>query len=268
MKRKISMLCVFLLMAMFIAGCGNASTKEGQIEVQVFIAASLSDAMEEVALAYNKDHPNVKLVFHADSSGTLMTQIKEGYDCDVYFSASAEQMDLLEQEGFLEEGTRADLLNNQLVVITYEGSDTAVTGLSNMKEASSIAMADESVPVGKYTRQALVALGILNTTEESLPGVEISEQSNVSKVLSAVIEHSCEVGTVYLSDTYGREDEIEILEIVDESLTGKIIYPVAQIKNSEAEDEEVAAAKDFILYLTSDEAKAIFKKHLFDTSVD
>ena len=63
---------------------------------------------------------------------------------------------------------------------------------------------------------------------DALGGVEISEQSNVSKVLAAVVESSCEVGTTYYSDTYGYEDELDILEKVSYDLTGNVIYPIGQ----------------------------------------
>lgn len=249
------------------------------VELQVFIAASLSDVMDEIAAKYREEHPNVTISFNADSSGTLQTQIEEGYACDIFFSAAQKQMDALEGEGFVVDGSRANVVNNQVVVITYAGSGTSVTGLSDIGNASSIALADGSVPVGKYTRQAMMNAGMLPETDdasayttaqvsEALGGVEISEQSNVSKVLMAVSEQSCEVGTTYLSDTYGHEDEIEILEYVSYDLTGNVIYPAAQINNDEADDAETAAAADFLAYILSDEATAIFDSYLFDTNVE
>lgn len=111
----------------------------------------------------------------------------------------------------------------------------------------------------------------LITTQEvsdALGGVEISEQGNVSKVLLAVTEGSCEVGTTYYSDTYGYEDQVEVLETVSYDLSGNIIYPIAQINNEEADETTRAAAKEFIDYVTSDEAKAIFDKYYFDTNVE
>lgn len=247
-------------------------------EIQVFIAASLNTVMQEVAAAYNAEHPEVTITFNADSSGTLVTQIQEGYACDVFFSAAQKQMNKLEDGGLLVPDTRHNVVNNQVVVITYKGSGTAVTGLADLNKASSIALADGSVPVGKYTRQALVAIGTLAEAEdvsayttaevsEALGGVEVSEQSNVSKVLSAVAEQSCEVGTTYYSDTYGHEDDVEILEYVSYDLSGNVIYPVAQVVNEEASDAEKAAALDFINFICSDTAKAIFDKYLFDTNL-
>ena len=248
-------------------------------EVQVFVAASLKNVMEDLGQQYEKEHPEVKLVFNADSSGKLLSQIQEGYDCDIFFSAAQKQINTLEEEGNLVEGTRKNVVNNQLCVITLKDSGTKVRGLETLKDAKSIALADGTVPVGKYTRQALVALKILPETEdvskistqevsEALGGVEISEQSNVSKVLAAVVEGSSEVGTTYYSDTYGYEDKIQILEKVPYDLTGNVIYPIAQIKNEEASQEEQDAAKDFLAFVTSDNAKTTFQKYYFDTNVE
>ena len=257
----------------------EAAKEDGEkTEVQVFVAASLKNVMEDLGQQYEKEHPEVKLVFNADSSGKLLSQIQEGYACDIFFSAAQKQMDTLEGEGNLVEGSRKNVVNNQLCVVTLKDSGTKVSGLENLKDAKSIALADGTVPVGKYTRQALVALKILPETEdvskistqevsEALGGVEISEQSNVSKVLAAVVEGSSEVGTTYYSDTYGYEDKLQILEKVPYDLTGNVIYPIAQIKNEEASQEEQDAAKDFIAFVTSDNAKTTFQKYYFDTDV-
>lgn len=250
-----------------------------ETEIQVFIAASLNTVMTELAEMYHEEHPEVKITYNADSSGTLLTQIEEGYECDIFFSAAQKQMDQLEEDGLVVEGTRANVVNNQVVVVTLKDSDTAVTGLENIGDAESIALAGGSVPVGKYTRQALVNLGILEeaddvaaiTTEqvsEALGGVEISEQDNVSKVLAAVVEGSCEVGTTYYSDTYGYEDDIEILETVSYDLTGNVIYPIARVVNDEADDAQTKAAEDFLAFILSDEAKAVFDAYYFDTNVE
>ena len=257
---------------------GKAKAEEERV-IQVFFAESLITVMTELAKEYQKDHPNVKIIYNADSSGTLLTQIEEGYECDLFFSAAQKQMDVLEADGFLVDGTRSDVVNNQVVVITLKDSKTKVKGLANLQDAESIALAGGSVPVGKYTRQALVNMGIIHTSNdpdsitaqeisEAFGGVEISEQDNVSKVLAAVVEGSCEVGTTYYSDTYGYEDELNILQTVSYDLTGNVIYPIAQVKNDEASDAEVSEAKDFIDFVTSDKAKTIFQKYYFDTDVE
>ena len=291
---KLAAVSLVLAMAAGLVACGakneaepetveNEETKREEeaepVEIQVFIAASLNTVMTELAEKYNEEHPEVKITFNADSSGTLLTQIEEGYECDIFFSAAQKQMDQLEADGLVVEGTRKNVVNNQVVVLTLKDSGTEVTGLETLNKAKSIALAGGSVPVGKYTRQALVNLGILNevddvsaiTTEEvteALGGVEISEQANVSKVLIAVTEGACEVGTTYYSDTYGYEDKVEILEKVSYDLTGNVIYPVCQVDNKEADDVQKKAAEEFLAFITSDEAKAIFDSYYFDTNVE
>ena len=291
--KRLPAVAVVIAMAAGMMACGakeetteNEQTEETvqedtaeETEIQVFIAASLNTVMTELAEMYHEEHPEVKITYNADSSGTLLTQIEEGYECDIFFSAAQKQMDQLEEDGLVVEGTRANVVNNQVVVVTLKDSDTAVTGLENIGDAESIALAGGSVPVGKYTRQALVNLGILEeaddvaaiTTEqvsEALGGVEISEQDNVSKVLAAVVEGSCEVGTTYYSDTYGYEDDIEILETVSYDLTGNVIYPIARVVNDEADDAQTKAAEDFLAFILSDEAKAVFDAYYFDTNVE
>lgn len=279
LKRVVSSLLAAVMAGALLTGCGGNPPEEQKTEIQVFIAASLNTVMTELAEKYNEEHPEVKITYNADSSGTLLTQIEEGYECDIFFSAAQKQMDQLEADGLVEEGTRADVVNNQVVVVTFKGSGTKVTGLENIEEAASFALAGGSVPVGKYTRQALVNLGKLGETEDvstitteqvsdALGGLEISEQDNVSKVLSAVAEASCEVGTTYYSDTYGYEDKLDILETMSYDLTGNVIYPIARVVNDEADDAQKAAADDFLKFILSDEVKAVFDTYYFDTDVE
>ena len=320
MKRLITAAAGFTLLLALLAGCGGNSANTAQsadsketeqetvqesaqeteqsagqeaeqkaeqetaqaepVEIQVFIAASLNTVMQDVKAAYEAEHPNVTVVLNADSSGKLLTQIEEGYECDVFFSAAKKQMDTLQDtDGLVVEGTRHNVVNNQVVVVARKDSGTSVTGLSDIGNAESIALADGSVPVGRYTRVAMAALGILPETEDpsvyttqevsdALGGVEISEQSNVSKVLAAVVEGSCEVGTTYYSDTYGYEDQLDILEKVSYDLTGNVIYPIAQVKNDQASDAQAAAAADFVEFVASDQMKPVFEGYYFDTNVE
>ena len=285
MNKKLLILLLTLAMAFVFAGCGSSgeeATDEGsgdQTQVLVFAAASMQSSLEELEAAFEAENPDIDIVLNCDSSGTLMTQIEEGAPCDVFFSAAQAQMDELEGLGLVVDGTRQNVLNNQLVVVTYPDSGTKVKKLKSIGKAKSIALADGSVPVGKYTRQALINLGILEaaddpaaiTTQEvsdALGGVEISEQGNVSKVLAAVQEGSSEVGTVYLSDTYGQEDSVKILETVSYDVAGDIIYPIAQIVNQDADDAENEAAAAVLEYLTNDNAKSVYETHLFDIDVE
>ena len=133
----------------------EADNNGKETEIQVFIAASLNTVMTELGKMYQEEHPEVKITYNADSSGTLLIQIEEGYECDIFFSAAQKQMDQLEADGLMKGGTRANVVNNQLVVVTRKDSGTKVKGLDSFKDAESIALAGGSVPVGKYTRQAI-----------------------------------------------------------------------------------------------------------------
>ena len=306
MKKKVISLMLVAAMGLSLVACGNKNTDQGaatdtsakteqtdaseaapetadQLDsttITVFAAASLENALNEVIEKYNESQPNVTVVPSYDSSGTLLAQIEEGAACDVFFSAAQKQMDTLQNDDQLVvDGTRHNVVNNQVVVITYKGSGTAVTGLENLKDAKSIALADGSVPVGKYTRQALVNAGILDAVDDvstiptdvvsqALCGVEINECGNVSAVKTQVAEGSNEVGTVYYSDTYGLGDKLEILQVVSYDLTGNVIYPIAQVQNDEADELEQKAAQDFVNFVKSDAAKTIFDSYYFDTNVE
>ena len=289
MRKRILAALLAGVMVFSLAACssgGSSQTADNgdsqeaeETEIQVFIAASLNTVMTELAEMYNEEHPEVKITYNPDSSGTLLTQIQEGYECDIFFSAAQEQMDDLEADGLVAEGTRANVVNNQVVVVTLKDSGTSVTGLENIGDAESIALTGGSVPVGRYTRQALINLGMLPETDdpasitteqvsEALGGVEISEQDNVSKVLTAVVEGSCEVGTTYYSDTYGYEEDLDILQTVSYDLTGNVIYLIACVVNEEADEAQSAAADDFLAFILSDEAKEVFESYYFDTAVE
>lgn len=291
-KRMECVMMSVLLTVVFMSGCGSTrESKEtvgevtaaevlGETTITLFAAKSLNTVMTEIIDEYSKTQPNVTIAGSYDSSGTLMTQIEEGASCDVFFSAAQKQMNQLQNDDKLVvEGTRYNIVNNQVCVVTYKDSNTPVTGLANLDTASSLALADGSVPVGKYTRQAMVNAGMLEEVEDTskittdtvsaaLGGIEINECANVGAVTSAVAEGSNEVGTVYYSDTYGLEDRLEIIEVIPYELTGDVIYPVAQIINTEADELEQQAAADFIQFLLSDTAKEIFEKYYFDTQVE
>ena len=287
MKKKMLIIGLAAVMVFALAACGKSGGTESEntannaetVTVNVFAAASLGNVMAEFEKSFEEANPGVDIVVNADSSGTLQTQIREGAPCDVFFSAAQKQMDELEEEGMVLKGTRTNVVNNQLAVICPINQATKVEGLSTIGNASSIALADGSVPVGKYTRVALINLGLLQPADdpaaittaevsEQLGGVEISEQGNVSKVLTAVEEGSCEVGTTYVSDTVGHENSVRIIETVSNEVSGDIIYPVAGIVNKDASDAETSAAADFIAFITNDDAKALYQKYGFDTDVE
>ena len=276
MKKIISWITVAVIATFMLSGCAS---KESDATVTVFAARSLNAVMDELISIYSKKNPTVNFITNYESSGTLQNQIEEGAICDVFFSAAQSQMNNLEAKGYIVEGTRADIVNNRVCVVASKGSATEVTGLNDIEKAKSLAIAAGSVPVGKYTRVALVNLGKLEnttdaatiTTEEiskALGGVVINECANVGAVAVAVAEGANEVGTVYYSDYRGYEDRMDIIEIVPTECTGEVVYPAAVIRNTEATAADREAAIQFMRFLKSNEAKSIFQKYCFDVDMN
>ncbi len=229
-------------------------------DLYVFIAASLSNAMEEIRASFLEKEPNVNVIINADSSGTLKTQIEEGALCDVFFSAAKDKMEALEESDLVVEGTVKDLLSNSLVLIKPAGLETEVTGFEDVTNAANIALGGEDVPAGAYAREAFESLGIL----EAVMAMEVNECTNVSAVLAAVSEQSNEIGVVYATDAASAEGAVEIIASAPEgSLSEAPVYPVGQIVNPEAAGSENLAAELFLEYLQSEDALAIFEKYGF-----
>lgn len=261
-KRSLAILLTAALGISSLVGCGGAKeeaadttaaeteapAEEEKVDVYAFIAASLKNTMEEIKANYEKDHPNVNIIYNADSSGTLQTQIEEGAQCDIFFSAATKQMDALSEGGYIVDGSVSNLLENKIVLIKPTGAETAVTGFDNITEASSIALAGEDVPVGQYARELFTNIGIL----DQVMAMEINEGANVTAVLTAVAEGSNEVGVVYATDAASMPDDVEIVAEATADQVSPAIYPVGLVNDEQASEAQTKAAEEFLDYLTTD----------------
>lgn len=254
--------------AVFLAGMMTAALTAVSVqaavgpegEVYVFIAASLSNAMDEIQKNFSEEYPGVEILYNADSSGTLQTQIEEGSRCDIFFSAASKQMDELVEEGLVKKDSVVDLLENKVVLIKPKDGETKVTGFKNITDAANIALAGEDVPVGQYAREIFENLGIMEDVED----MEINEGKNVTEVLAAVSEGSNEVGVVYATDAASVADQVEIIaEAPAAALTTPVLYPAGLVEDAEASEAEKEAAETFLEYLQSDDAMAVFEEYGF-----
>lgn len=229
-------------------------------EVYAFIAASLSNSMEEIQKDFNELYPNITIYYSADSSGTLQTQIEEGARCDLFFSAADKQMDALTEEKLTKEDTIKDLLENKVVLIKPKDGETKVTGFENITDAENMALAGEDVPVGQYSREIFNNLGIMDDVNK----MEINECKNVTDVLAAVSEGSNEVGVVYATDAASVTDKVDIIaEAPADSLKTPVLYPVGLIEDKEASEDDTKAAEAFLDYVESDAAIKVFEDYGF-----
>ena len=262
MKKKIMtiMLAGAMAAGMSAGSVQAAAAEDASGDLYVFIAASLSNAMEDIQKDFNKEYPDVNILFNADSSGTLQTQIEEGSRCDVFFSAATKQMDALVDEELADKDSVVDLLENKVVLIKPKDGETKVTGFENITDAENIALAGEDVPVGQYSREIFKNLGI----EDDINKMEINEGKNVTDVLASVSEGSNEIGIVYATDATSVADKVDVIaEAPEGSLETPVLYPVGLTVDAEASAEEAAAADAFLEYLQTDDAMKVFEEYGF-----
>ncbi|MDR2750785.1 MAG: molybdate ABC transporter substrate-binding protein [Clostridiales bacterium] len=220
-------------------------------EIQVFAAASLTEAFTQIAENYKAVSPNTTVVFNFDSSGKLQTQIEEGAEADVFVSAALKQMDALDQGGYILEGTREDLLVNSVVLITAKGSDTQVTSFEDVATdlAPLVALGNADVPVGQYAEEIFGNLGIWDAVS-----AKASFGGNVKEVLSQVESASVDVGVVYSTDA-ATSDGVDVICAAPEGSHSPVVYPAAVIKESQNSDAGLA----FIKYLRDPASIAVFE---------
>ena len=261
MKKRLAVVMLAgSLAAGLTAGNVQAASEDASGDLYVFIAASLSNAMEELQTDFNKEYPDVNVIYNADSSGTLQTQIEEGARCDIFFSAADKQMNALVDEKLAEKDTVVDLLENKVVLIKPKGGETKVTGFENITDAANIALAGEDVPVGQYAREIFTNMGIMDKVNE----MEINEGKNVTDVLASVSEGSNEIGIVYATDAASVADKVDIIaEAPAGSLETPVLYPVGLTEDAEASESEAAAADAFLAYLQTDDALKVFEEYGF-----
>ena len=246
--------------------------------VYIDIAASLEAVFSDVIIpAYKEVQPNVTIEYNTGSSGKLLSGIEEanGIGHDLFFSAGKAQVTTLDEtDGLVVDGSIVNLLANDLCLVKGNDTETAVTGWDNLADAKSMALCGGSVPVGKYSRIALIALGVLPenddpasiTTEEisaALGGIEIDEADDVEVAAAKAAEGAVEVSAIYYSDYYNHQNDLTIIAQDDGTLTGAITYPVCLVKNPEADEAESAAAADFLEFLQTEQCLNAYEEYCF-----
>jgi molybdate transport system substrate-binding protein len=218
-------------------------------------AASLKDILEEIKPLYQQSKPNVNISYNFGSSGALQQQIEQGAPADIFISAAKKQVDALEQKGLLVAGTRNIIAKNRLVLVVPKNS-VGITSFYNLKDAKvkKIAIGEpRSVPAGQYAQQVLEKLKIWNQVKPKLVFA-----NNVRQVLASVETGNAEAGLVYVTDAK-ISNKVKVVVTADEKYHSAIIYPLAVVKRS----KNLAAAKEFSQFLSSDQAKTVFKKYGF-----
>jgi molybdate transport system substrate-binding protein len=222
-------------------------------DVHVLAAVSLTDALKEMAPAYEKATGD-KLVFNLGGSNMLARLIREGAPADVFLSADEAQMDGLEKAGLLLPGSRRALLSNTLVVVVPSDGGATIASAQDLLRLRSLALAEpKSVPAGVYAKQVLEKLGLW---EALAPRVIPTE--NVRACLAAVEAGNADAGFVYGTDALVSK-KVRVAWTVPAADAPDISYPVAVLKDA----PHAEAAKRFAAYLASVPARTVFVRYGF-----
>ncbi|MDZ8078778.1 MAG: molybdate ABC transporter substrate-binding protein [Nostoc sp. DcaGUA01] len=223
--------------------------------ILVSAAASLKDALEEIKPLYQQSKSNVNVTYNFGASGALQQQIEQGAPADIFISAAKKQVDALETKGLLLPGSRANLANNRLVLIVAQDV-VGVSSFYNLTDAKikKIAIGEpRSVPAGQYGEQVLKKLKLYDRLKPKLVFA-----NNVRQVLAAVETGNAEAGLVYATDAK-ISNKVKVVVAADEKFHSPIVYPIAVLKSS----KNPSAAKEFVQFLSTAQAKDVLKKYGF-----
>ena len=227
-------------------------------ELLVFAASSLTDALNEIGPAYERDQgQSVKLSYAASSA--LARQIESGAHADVFFSADTDWMDYLQKAKLIDTSTRRNIVGNTLVLIAPADSATRLKITPGFALAAALgpdghlSTGDpDSVPVGRYAKAALTSLGVWDSVS-----ARIVRADNVRTALQFVARGEAPLGIVYATDA-AAEPKVKVVATFPQDSHPPIVYPFALTATAKSE-----AAKQFLTYLQSPLARARFVAHGF-----
>jgi len=248
-----------LVVAAVLALVATPDVVQARADATVFAAASLQEALDELARRFEKSGGKTIVVSYAGSS-MLARQIERGAPADLFISADREWMDYLAAKRLIRTDARVDLLSNRLVLIAPAGSAVKLDiapgfALAQALGGGRLAMADtDYVPAGKYGRAALEALA----EWQSVAG-RVVRAENVRVALAFVARGEAPLGIVYRTDARA-EPKVRIVGEFPQHLHPPIVYPAALVAGRNS-----PAAADFLRYLSSPEAREVWQRHGFDT---
>lgn len=222
----------------------------------VSAAISVGNALEEIHSGDRSNYDGA-ITYNLAASGKLRQQIEQGAPVDIYISAGINHMDILAEKNLINLETHKNLLKNRLVLITPK--NPTQPGLNKFEDLlkpgiQRIAIGEpRTVPAGDYAAKLLTNLGIYQPLQSKLVF-----GNNVRQVLTFVETGNVDAGIVYLTDAKFSQN-VTLIQIAPENLHSPIIYPIAVVQSS----KNVEAARDYIQFLLSPAARAVFEKYGF-----
>ena len=263
MKRSLS---VILLLVLFVVSCAPTAARTSVSTppavskprtLNVFAAASLTDAFTEIGKKFEVANPGVSVTFNFAGSQALRTQIEQGAPADVFASANKTEMDTLVTGSYVATDAPQVFLNNKLVLILPAKNPAELAKLEDLaKPGIKLVLAAEEVPVGKYARQALDQMNgqFGSDFKDKVLANVVSNEDNVKQVVAKVQLGEADAGIVYTSDAVAASD-LKTIEIpVELNVIAK--YPIAPLIKSANPDLATA----FIDFVLSPEGQNILQK--------
>ncbi len=231
------------------------TTAHAESKVTVFAAASLTNAMGDIAKAYESEQ-TVKVQSSYSASSNLAKQIDSGAPADIFMSADSKWMNYLQDKKRIDVHSRVNLLSNRLVIIAPKGKAFKVQTDKNFNFSTAFngrlcTGEIESVPAGIYAKQSLVALNWWDSIKLRIVGTQ-----DVRAALVFVERGECDAGIVYETDAK-VSNKVEIVAILPEETHEPIVYPLALVQGAKP------AAQGFYEFIKSDKAKTIFNQYGF-----
>lgn len=236
------------------------STKTANIitesDLTISAAASLRVVLEEIKELYLAEKPKTKIIISYGGSGTLQQQIEQGAPVDLFLSAATSNMNILKDKGLLDNSTIKNLLKNKVVMIVPIDSALNISSFNDITKSSVNKLAlgkPETVPAGKYAMQVFE---YLNLTDQAKAKAVYAK--DVTEVRTWVASGNVDAGVVYSTDAKAS-DKVKIVASAPENSHEPVIYPGSVLKSTKSP----MAAQDFLNYLTTEKAKAVFEKYGF-----
>ncbi len=237
----------------FIIGTSLAVSQLAEAKVTVFAAASMTNALQQVAEDYKKVKPSEEIVFSFASSSVLARQITEGAPADIFVSADQKWMNFVAEKKAIVDASRFVLVGNELVMIAPKDSkidkvDLATKQWQNSLNGTFLAVGDpDHVPAGIYAKVAFSHFGQWAELENKLARTE-----NVRAALALVERGEAPLGVVYATDAAASK-KVKVVATFPAESHPPVEYPVAIVKERDNQDTQA-----FLQYLKSEEAKKVF----------
>lgn len=218
-------------------------------EITVSAAASLKEVMGELTEKFQNENKDIKINLNLGGSGALKNQIVAGAPVDLVFFASQKDLKDLDSKGFIDKEYQKDILKNRLVVAGRSNIDSL-----DKLVGSSIAIGiPESVPAGKYSKEAFINYGIWDKVQK-----DIVYAKDVRSAAQYVDLYEVDYSLIYKTDARVLKNS-EIVYTVPENLHTPIIYSYGVIKDRA--NENVVKLYN---YLNSETAKKLYEKYGFE----